>query len=56
MSQFGDNIEIEIVRGGFVLSYPESESVPRVREVFSSPRKLYARIKELVEKFSYVAD
>lgn len=47
-----DQITIEVVKGGFILSYAENNLYER--EVFTSPRKLNSKIKEVLEKLSYV--
>lgn len=55
MDEFGDSIIISIVRGGFILTYP-SDAGRRdiIREVLPTQRKLNQRIKELIERMSYV--
>jgi hypothetical protein len=55
-------ISIEVVQGGFILTYPvlEQEEGAEVmnmyREVFVSPRKLNQKIKEVIDGLSTVAD
>lgn len=54
MNSYGEMISIEIVQGGFILTYP----VPTgsAREVIATPRKLQQRIKELISSLGLVAD
>lgn len=55
-------IMIEIVKGGFMLTYPaiddvsENSEQEHVREVFTSPRKMIQRIKTVLDAVSTVAD
>lgn len=56
-----NEIYIEVVKGGFVLSYPvlEAESdiqLRHEREVFVSPRKLHQRLKEVIDTLSLVSE
>jgi len=63
MNTFDANITIEIIKGGFVLHYPVKENEPagaeywtQVREVFTSPRKLQAKVREVLSSLSLVAE
>lgn len=60
-NRFGECITIEVVQGGFILTYPEistaadgTEEVDPAREVFVSPRKLNQKLKEVIDKISLV--
>lgn len=59
---YGEQIVIEVVAGGFILSYPTfvgdgvAEHTEVAREVFVSPRKLNQKLKEVIESVSLVAD
>ena len=59
---YGETITIEIVAGGFILSYPvkidaASDSYDHLqREVFSSPRKLNKKIQDVIKDIGLVAD
>jgi hypothetical protein len=59
---YGEKISIEVVAGGFILTYPvfegsgEAEEVVQAREVFVSPRKLNQKLKEVIGNVSLVAD
>jgi hypothetical protein len=59
---YGESITIEIVAGGFILSYPvksdaASDSYDNMqREVFASPRKLNKKIQEVIKDIGLVAD
>lgn len=62
MNKYGETIQIEIVAGGFILTYPVitkatdgSECQDTAREVFASPRKLQNKIKELISSLGLVA-
>ena len=53
---------VEIVAGGFILTYPVISKSPEgseyqdtAREVFASPRKLQNKIKELISSLGLVA-
>lgn len=57
MDEYGFNINLEVVKGGFILTYPKVEAVTpnctyMVREIFSSPRKLQVKIKEVLSDLS----
>lgn len=58
VSPFGTTINIEVVAGGFILTYPKTSDAGDVlcREVFSSPRKLHQKIKEVIDSISLVAE
>ena len=63
MNKYGENIQIEIVSGGFILTYPSvskdsegNEFTDTAREVFASPRKLQNKIKELIGTLGLVAE
>lgn len=59
---YGESIQIEIVSGGFILTYPvktdpASDSYDnQQREVFASPRKLNKKIQEVIKDLGLVAD
>lgn len=60
---FGESITIEVVAGGFILTYPVistnddgSEYSVLAREVFVSPRKLNQKLKEVIDSIGLVAD
>lgn len=59
---YGESITIEIVSGGFILSYPvktdpASDSFDGTqREVFTSPRKLNKKIQDVIKTLGLVAD
>jgi hypothetical protein len=59
---YGEQITIEVVAGGFILSYPtfvgdgDDEHTEVAREVFVSPRKLNQKLKEVIESVSLVTD
>lgn len=55
MDSYGESIVIEIVTGGFILSYP-TQTGSTAREVIATPRKLQQRVKELVSSLGLVAD
>ena len=55
MDSYGETILIEIVVGGFILTYP-LPSGQNGREVIATPRKLQQRVKELVSSLGLVAD
>lgn len=52
-SKYGETVTIEIMQGGFVLTYPsvEADCLVTVREVFASPRKLHQKLKSIFEAF-----
>ena len=59
MDKYGETITIEIVTGGFIVTYPIVEngvSASTAREVFNSPRKMQKKIKDLVSTLGLVAD
>lgn len=51
-----DVISIEVLKGGFVLHYPNIGGMPGndVREIFVSPRKLNQKLKEVIDQLSLV--
>jgi hypothetical protein len=57
-----DNIVIEVVKGGFILTYPVTttvegkEKTDYQREVFVSPRKLHQKLKEVIDSISLVGE
>lgn len=54
-----DQITIEVVKGGFILTYPvmtDGLGVDYQREVFVSPRKLNQKIKEVIDTLSLVSE
>jgi len=60
---FGEHITIEVVQGGFILTYPVisasadgSDYTEQAREVFVSPRKLNQKIKEVIDAVGLVTD
>ena len=59
---YGVSITIEVVAGGFILSYPkfvntgEQETMEMAREVFVSPRKLNQKLKEVIDSVGLVKD
>lgn len=57
--QFNHSITIEVVKGGFVLHYPQLNAggvyYDQVREIFTSSRKMNQRIKEVLEAVSTTA-
>jgi hypothetical protein len=61
-NSYGVSITIEVVNGGFILSYPkfgaigEQETVEIVREVVVSPRKLNQKLKEVIDSVGLVTD
>ena len=62
MKNFDPELKIEVVKGGFVLHYPENvanergdQYIAQVREIFTSSRKMNQRIKEGLEKVSTTA-
>ena len=61
-NNYGENLTIEIVNGGFILTYPlvatsgNIETTDVAREVFISPRKLNQKIKDVIASLSLVAD
>lgn len=55
------SITIEIIRGGYVLHFPEqlkgeADNWTMQREIFVSPRKLHQKIKEVVDTVGLVRD
>lgn len=57
MDKYGETLTVEIVAGGFILSFPIIENgvnTGTAREVFSSPRKLQNKIKELIGSLGLV--
>jgi len=67
---YGESITIEVVAGGFILTYPvfsnelskfgieavNGEIVEKAREVFVSPRKLNQKLKEVIDNVSLVKE
>ena len=59
---YGETITVEIVTGGFILTYPvkldpASDSFDNnQREVFSSPRKLNKKLQDVIKDIGLVAD
>lgn len=57
-----ESILIEVVKGGFILTYPVAvtnngvEEWREAREVFVSPRKLNQKIKEVIDSIGLVRD
>jgi hypothetical protein len=52
---YDETITIEVVRGGFVLTYPNDKMPGTLtREVFTSTRKLNQKLKEVIETLSVV--
>ena len=53
-------IQIEVLSGGFVLTYPTIADNGTVdgeeREVFVSPRKLNQKLKDVIESLSLVGE
>jgi hypothetical protein len=62
MNEYGMQLTIEVVKGGFILQYPtqvpnaSQEEWVTAREVFVSPRKLNQKVKEVIESVSLVKD
>lgn len=67
MKHSNEVIQIEVVKGGFILTYPtevpnkfgiavEKEEWVMAREVFVSPRKLNQKVKEVLDSLSLVKD
>lgn len=50
-----ESITVSIVKGGFILNYPGANG-SQSTEVFTSPRKLQQKMKELIEALSYVSE
>ena len=53
--EFHHSITIEVVKGGFLLHYPQKGDnayFNQVREIFTSSRKMNQRIKEVLEAVS----
>lgn len=48
------SINLEIVTGGFILVYDDLDKDVVVREVFTSPRKVSQKIKELIDRLALV--
>lgn len=48
------HITIEVIRGGFILHYPDqlSDTTVQRREIFTSQRKLNQKLKEVLDNFS----
>lgn len=53
---FNHRITIEVVKGGFLLHYPQKSDngtfFNQAREIFTSSRKMNQRIKEVLEAVS----
>jgi len=58
MSTYGESVTIDIVKGGFILTYPSKgeagEFTDTTREVLNSPGKLFKRVKEVIGDLSLV--
>lgn len=59
-NSYGESITIEVVQGGFILTYPvvdatTGDTTGGAREVFTSPRKLQQKLKEVIATLSTVA-
>lgn len=61
-NNYGEQLTIEIVTGGFILTYPVlvtvdgHEATEVCREVFSSPRKLQQKVKDVIAQMGTVAE
>ena len=58
-SKTGAFISIDVVKGGYILTYPEvlnGEPGLPCREVFVSPRKLNQKIKEIIDDLGLSKD
>lgn len=58
-SMYGESLTVEVVTGGFILTYPKIDdhgSTTQCREVFSSPRKLHQKLKEVIESIGLVSE
>jgi len=57
---FGETVTIEILAGGFILTYPCVDSNTGdsqvCREVFTSPRKLNQKLKEVIDSVGLVSE
>lgn len=57
---YGETLTVEIVTGGFILTYPsagqDGEYTSATREVFSSPRKLQQKIKDVIALMGTVSE
>jgi hypothetical protein len=53
-----DNINIRVVIGGFIVSYPVFKDGvgTEVTEVIATPRKLNQKLKEVIDSISLVTD
>ena len=63
MRNYLNRIEIDIVKGGYILTYPKvgqidenKEYFENETEVFQSAKKLNMKIKALIEEFGLVAN
>jgi hypothetical protein len=59
MNEYGSTITIEVVRGGFILTYPvdnDDGGMVSARELFNSPRKLNQKLKEVFDVLSTTPD
>lgn len=59
LSSYGEQITIEVVKGGFILVYPvltDKDGVLTIREIFVSPRKLNQKLKEIIDNLSTVPE
>ena len=56
---YGETLTVEIVSGGFILTYPRPDAdgdAVICREVFTSPRKLNQKLKEVIDAVGLVTD
>lgn len=52
-------ITVDILKGGFVITYPQTEedgTFSQQKEVFNTQRKLISKINEVVKNLSLVSD
>jgi hypothetical protein len=58
MNSYGEAVTIDVVKGGFILTYPSKgetgEFTETTREVLNSPGKLFKRVKEVIGDLSLV--
>lgn len=56
----GSQISIEALKGGFVMEWSEldntTEEIIYHREIFSSPRKLQQKLKDVISTVSFVSE
>lgn len=58
-NSYGETLTVEIVSGGFILTYPRPNGNGDTivcREVFTSPRKLNQKLKEVIDSVGLVTD